>query len=225
MAKGQNNWDIFIAHAGPDAAAAFELYALAHPKVRVFLDSVCIKLGDDWDTALAAAQRDSLVTVVLVSANTEKAYYEREEIAAAIGMARKDGEAHRVVPLYINAAGEQAAVPYGLSLKHGLTLSDKLTLSDAAEKLVSLVAELHAASAGQANNPHAERLGTRRGLIHAPPATWVAPAQQNSWRYKVAAFDLDGTLLRGIDFVFSWERVWGELKVSKNVQKELRRQR
>jgi HAD superfamily phosphoserine phosphatase-like hydrolase len=61
------------------------------------------------------------------------------------------------------------------------------------------------------------------GALLAPPAGWVSPVTTNPWRYKVVAFDLDGTLLRGDDFVFSWERVWRALNVSPAVQNELRR--
>ena len=39
--------------------------------------------------ALAAAQRRSRVTIVLVSPNTDEAYYQREEIAAAIDWASR----------------------------------------------------------------------------------------------------------------------------------------
>ena len=43
-----------------------------------FLDSR-ILYGDDFDAVLAKAQKASLVTLVLVSAETEHANYEREE--------------------------------------------------------------------------------------------------------------------------------------------------
>jgi hypothetical protein len=80
-------WDVFIAHAGADLAPAQTLGTLLDAQVRVFLDDARLRLGDNWDLELAAAQRDSLVTVVLVSRRTDAAFYEREEIAAAIQMA------------------------------------------------------------------------------------------------------------------------------------------
>lgn len=207
-------WDVFIAHAGPDIPVAEQLYEHLKAKVRVFLDSRCLRLGDDWDRELADAQKASLVTVVLVSANTGSAYYQREEIATAIGMVRKDKDAHRVVPIYVGEAGVEASVPYGLRLKHGLTLSDQVTVADAADALVELL----------------RTIGPRRtakaveGAILAPPAAWISPVTSNSWRYKLVAFDLDGTLLRGDQFVFSWERVWRTLKFSAAVQNDLRRE-
>jgi len=222
MGNEQQTWDLFIAHAGPDLALAKQLYALVHTQVKTFLDSECVKLGDDWDAMLSGAQSQTLVSVVLVSTNTDKAYYQREEIAAAIAMARKDAESHRVVPIFVGKDGEEAAIPYGLRLKHGIILSDELNLEDAADRLIELVHQLRSSAGALAGKAAAAKPAGQRGMFHAPTEMWASPVQQNNWRYKVVAFDLDGTLLRGADFVFSWERVWSELKVAKSVQKELR---
>jgi len=102
MPEATTNWDFFLAHAGADLPAAEQLYVLLQPRARVFLDKHCLLLGDDWDQELAAAQRGSRITVVLVSSRTEIAYYEREEIAAAIDLARRNKQAHRVVPVYLD---------------------------------------------------------------------------------------------------------------------------
>jgi hypothetical protein len=82
-------WDFFIAHAGPDIGTAQELFGFLSASSQVFLDKERLLLGDDWDTKIAQAQQSSLITLVLVSSKTERAYYQREEIAAAIDMARK----------------------------------------------------------------------------------------------------------------------------------------
>src|ERR1035438_5499827 len=58
------------------------------------------RAGADWDLELAHAQKDALISVVLVSAKSDQAYYEREEIAAAIALARVD-DRHRVVPVFL----------------------------------------------------------------------------------------------------------------------------
>jgi HAD superfamily phosphoserine phosphatase-like hydrolase len=63
-----------------------------------------------------------------------------------------------------------------------------------------------------------------RGLIHQPSTEWVSPITRNPHAYKVVAFDLDGTLLRGVDFSFSWEAVWQGLGFAKKVQNDLRRE-
>lgn len=62
------------------------------------------------------------------------------------------------------------------------------------------------------------------GIFHEPPAGWVSNARRNRLRYKVVALDLDGTLLRGDDFVFSWEAIWKYLGFGDTVQRDLRRE-
>lgn len=140
----EHTWDLFIAHASADKAVAEELYDLLTSRCRVFLDSKCIELGDDWDTTIAQAQRESLVTVVLVSERTEAAYYQREEIAAAIDMARENKEKHRVVPVYLDGWSEEAKthIPYGLRPKHGIALPKTGDLPALADRLWGLVTRL-----------------------------------------------------------------------------------
>jgi HAD superfamily phosphoserine phosphatase-like hydrolase len=222
-----NKWDIFIAHAGDDKALAGQLYDLLADQCRVFLDSRCLDLGDEWDLKLSNAQRSSFITVVLVSASTEKAYYEREEIAAAIARARESEQQHRVVPLYLNQEAEQfAAVPYGLRIRHGLQVSEDVTLAQCAEELLSLLRRLGSGGAGKAGqgSTHIPPDYDDRGFFHQPSPSWFSPVRSNQWRYKLVAFDFDGTLLRGQDFVFSWEMVWKGLGFSNTIQKELKQE-
>lgn len=148
-------YDFFLAHAGADAAAAERLYDLLVTQARVFLDCRSLVLGDDWDKALPEAQRHSRVTVVLVSGNTDGAFYQREEIAAAIDLARNGDRAHRVVPVYLGSS--PANVPYGLRLKHGLTVSGLLPIEEAAARLL----ELHRSLTAQAAGSGPERVTTR----------------------------------------------------------------
>ena len=133
-------WDLFLAHAGPDAAVAERLFDLLIPHGRrVFLDRRSLRPGDDWDRELSRAQRDSRVTVVLVSGHTDQAYYQREEIAAAIDLARRHGR--RVVPVYLPGS-DRDAIPYGLRLKHGITVDDASDLQPLAERLHALLDDL-----------------------------------------------------------------------------------
>jgi len=228
--NAKRTWDFFIAHAGADQGTAEQLYDLLVQESHVFLDSRCLELGDDWDTNLAAAQRSSAVTVVLVSSAAEQAYYQREEIAAAVALARKARARHRVVPVYLDsevAAGD--TIPYGLRLKHGLQLSDTLTLAHAASKLLALLRRTQSGRAGKESPPgaapsRAADEARSQGMFHQPPETWSSPVRLNRWRYKVAAFDLDGTLLRGSNFEFSWEAIWRGLAFGRSIQNQLKRQ-
>jgi hypothetical protein len=129
-------WDFFLAHAAADKEVAESLYDLLCPPFRVFLDSRCLLPGDDWDRELAQAQSRAAMTLVLVSSRAEKAYYQREEIAAAIDMARRDKDRHRVVPIYAKSPQELGDdLPYGLRLKHGLLITEAGGLSEVAQKL------------------------------------------------------------------------------------------
>lgn len=143
---GALSYDFFLAHAGPDTAMAERLYDLLVTKTRVFLDTKSLLLGEDWDRAIAEAQRCSRVTVVLVSANTDAAFYQREEIAAALDLGRRGEATHRVVPVYLGLVAPD--VPYGLRLKHGLTVSDKLPIQQVAAQLLDLRRKLVAGELG-----------------------------------------------------------------------------
>jgi tetratricopeptide (TPR) repeat protein len=135
-------WDFFIAHAGPDLEIARQLYLLLKDRSRVFLDYYSVEPGSNWDTSIATAQAQSRVTVVLVSTKTTEAYYQREEIAAAIDLARKDADSHKVVPVFTDSESiTSKGLPYGLRIKHGLTIGADLSLALAADRLMSLIAQ------------------------------------------------------------------------------------
>ncbi|MDQ2711132.1 MAG: toll/interleukin-1 receptor domain-containing protein [Acidobacteriota bacterium] len=149
QAQIQPEWDIFLAHAGADLQHAEQLYEHLQKKhwdvrpLKVFLDKRTLKLGDDWDIELATAQQRSRVTVVLISERTETAYYQREEIAAAIAMAREGKTKHRVVPVtVVGASSVNPAIPYGLRLKHGITVADGTGFERAAFELKDLIHQM-----------------------------------------------------------------------------------
>jgi len=135
------SWDVFIAHASGDAETARLLFeALRDGGCRPFLDSECLELGCDWDMELARAQRESLITVVLISSKTPGAHFEREEIQAAIDLARRRQTQHRVIPVWIEGPPtEHDQVPYGLRTKHGICLSQEVTIQVVAARLIQSV--------------------------------------------------------------------------------------
>ena len=199
METEEYTWDIFLAHAGVDAPAAEELYGLLEQHCKVFLDTRCLLLGDDWDNELALAQRKSLVTVVLVSSRTEQAYYQREEIAAAIDMARKDKDKHRVVPVFLGNRGDEIIVPYGLRLKHGLFLPKVNGLSVIAERLVNLLSHLKHRSTGEQHLPRFNQVSPLTGweIIDLTKLSGLTPLREReiirffdgatpNWRHAVS---------------------------------------
>lgn len=143
MQNAEYTWDFFIAHAGSDQSVAESLYERLAVGSRVFLDSKCLKPGDNWDTELPLAQRQALVTVVLISSNTAGAYYQREEIAAAISLSRTTENKYRVVPIFLDGDSQKyEGIPYGLTLKHGIAISKGNDLQAAAERLLDLIDSL-----------------------------------------------------------------------------------
>jgi hypothetical protein len=162
------SYDFFLAHAGPDAAQAERLYDLLSAQSTVFVDTKSVRLGDAWDNTIAEAQRSSRVTVVLVSANTDAAFYQQEEIATAIAMARKDSTKHRVVPVYLDTAPSNRE-PYGLRRLQGLKVSGDVTLQQVAERLLTLLREAIGRTPESAGGP-----------IHPPPAGGKRPAAVSS---------------------------------------------
>jgi len=178
-------WDVFIAHAGPDKPAAEELYVLLSPHVRVFLDSKSLDLGDDWDQELRLAQQQALISVVLVSSRTDDAYYQREEIAAAIELARRQASLHRVIPIYLDpAAKDQTSVPYGLRLKQGLTASEVGGVHGVAEQLLQacqrLKQKIAAAPAEEAAAPHAPHVPHSSGAVAEGAAQFPSMPQPSA---------------------------------------------
>jgi serine/threonine protein kinase len=134
-------WDVFIAHAEPDVAVAEALYKVLSRKLRVFLDRKCLRPGDTWDAELSKAQRESLITVVLVSSRTGEAYYAREEIASAIRRAREAPSEHRVVPIFLDKESSRNP-PYGLALRQGVALHGDSTYEAISEILEQLVQKM-----------------------------------------------------------------------------------
>ena len=135
-------WDFFLAHAGADLEAARNLKRQLEPPAEVFLDAEDISLGENWDRVLSEALRSSLIHIIMISPNTEDAYYECEEIAVAIQMAREDPHTRRVVPIYLNSRGVPKSVPYGLKTRHGLSVADDKDLATAKERLLQTLGEI-----------------------------------------------------------------------------------
>ena len=134
-------WDIFLAHASTALSHAEHLYDLLKDQCRVFLDSRCLLPGANWDIEIPRAQSAARVTVVLVTESTAIAYYEREEIAAAVALARH--YQHRVVPVFLGKKiGDIDSLPYGLRVLHGINVHDAQEMPRCAEELLNLLTRL-----------------------------------------------------------------------------------
>jgi len=135
-------WDCFVAYPAARRAMAEQLADLLARRVRVFLDVRALQPGDNWQRAIPAALEGACVTVVLVAPETERAFYEQEEIAHAVDRARSDEAHRRVVPVFLGDATPKASVPYGLRIKHGYVVASPADLARAADRIATLVEEI-----------------------------------------------------------------------------------
>jgi hypothetical protein len=135
--KENFKYDAFIAYAGPDAEYANKFYNLlsviGH---RVFLDSKELLVGDPFSEKIGQAQKDSLLTVVLISNRSDSAYFEKEEILRAIELARDAG--HRVVPVYLTG-GRSRDMPLPLSQLHSIYMDEESSLLSIAQKIEAAI--------------------------------------------------------------------------------------
>ena len=133
----KRKFDFFLAYAKKDEKTALKIYEKLILKSTVFLSKKNLVAGDDWDIVIPEAQKNSKITIVLISNNSNKAFYQREEIAAAIDMAREGN--HRVVPLFISDPENLANTPYGLKIKQSISMFNESELDSAVQELIALL--------------------------------------------------------------------------------------
>ncbi|MEQ4299847.1 toll/interleukin-1 receptor domain-containing protein [Plantactinospora sp. B6F1] len=131
----EDRWDFFIEYAPADRAAAEELYDLLSPPFRVFLDHRSLPPGDDRGDRLPAARRGTAITLMLISDATDRAYHQREEVAEAVELSRRENGAHRVVPILLNGSAGGGHLPFGLRLGQALPVTAAGGLPEVAGRL------------------------------------------------------------------------------------------
>ena len=101
---------IFVCYRREDRWIAEHLHSALEQRVQTFLDTRCVQPGDKWADRIRAAQEASDLTVVIVGASGNTAWFQEEEYLRAIELARRGN--HRIIPLCIGGSIE--AIPYGL---------------------------------------------------------------------------------------------------------------
>jgi len=112
-------YDFFISYASPDIVAAEDLCQRLAGR-RVFFARKTIAPGAEFDLELASALNASATIVILISHRSGEAFYERAEIARAIGRYRADKTCVRLVPVYLNGIAAMDLPFVGLELVQGL---------------------------------------------------------------------------------------------------------
>jgi len=138
-AKSVSNYDFFIAYASPDRRQAENLsWFLQDESCAVFLDVECLAPGASWPHALREALEASRVIVVLVSAHTDHAFYQQEEIVRAIQFARDKPGAYTVIPVMLGKLPKGAMdMPYGMSSLQALDATRSGGLKRVADELAA----------------------------------------------------------------------------------------
>jgi hypothetical protein len=163
------NWDIFISYAGRDEQRAQELYGLLKADLKVFFAKESIDPGDRFGERITEALQGSRITAVLVSLNSQQAWYQAAENAQAIDLARDD-ERRRVVPVYLD--GRPKATEwnlFGLNVLHGLDASPPGGMPEVARKLLALARNQPAEATGQPQPHH---------ILHVIPMGPMIPGQR-----------------------------------------------
>ncbi len=168
----EDRWDFFIAYASADREAAEDLHDLLSPSFRVFLDRRSLLPGDDWASRLSAAQGGAAVTLVLISPRTDAAYYQREEIARALDLARREPDPQRVVPILLDEPGRAVDMPYGLRLRHAIPVTEVGGLPGVAEHLKLTLRSRLAMPAAEIRRRHADRALVQRAVRLVPSASF-----------------------------------------------------
>lgn len=128
--------DLFLAHSPGGRPSAHALYSLLQGQIRVFLAERSVPPGDRWDREIAAAQRASRATAVLIAQDADDSWYLGDEIVTAIELHRAAPDMHRIIPVLL---AQGVSVPYGLSHVQVLDASGD-TLPTVAHRLRAIVA-------------------------------------------------------------------------------------
>lgn len=129
------NWDFFIAYSAMDGGYADRLFVEFSKYGRVFLDRRCLQPGDIWIQRLRAAQERARCTVLLITINTDKAWFTSSEYVHAIELARVGH--HRIAPILI---GPTSKVPYGLEQVHALRHDGASDFSSVSRRIADALA-------------------------------------------------------------------------------------
>lgn len=124
----EKKYDFFIAYPRQKEAIAEELYAaLVENDSQVFFDKKHSNPGLQFGPELIAQQESSLITVAIITKETNTAFFQTEEIFRAQALQRKNADQHRVIPIYFESSPHDlSSVPYGLSQVYHMFLDNNL---------------------------------------------------------------------------------------------------
>ena len=138
-----NELDCFIAYPSSQRQLAEAIHHHLLPEVVAFIDSRALRPGDHWPQILSQAIAAAAVTVVVVAPESERAFYEQEEIATALSLSRAGDSERRVVPVFVDGmTPADTRVPYGLRIKQGFVIEKPGDLARAVAGIKALVLDI-----------------------------------------------------------------------------------
>jgi Tol biopolymer transport system component len=153
-------WDFFIAYSSRDVAYADRLFETLSNCGRVFIDHLCLQPGDIWAQQLRSQQERARCTILLVTENTDHAWFAYSEYVHAIELTRTGN--HRIIPILI---GKESKLPYGLEQIHALRLEDGKDFTSVCRQIVGVLDPISVDS-------FQNRMDVDKSLQHKPRKTW-----------------------------------------------------
>jgi len=130
--------DFFISHASSDRVMAESLYDLLRPHARVFLDTRALQPGVNWTLMIVEAIDAARVVVFLISARSQDAYFQQEEVLRAVDNGRADASL-RLIPVFLDNIDQNLRLPLGLASRQAIRLSKTNGMEGVAKQLLDLV--------------------------------------------------------------------------------------
>lgn len=209
-------YDVFICHASEDTTTVAIPLSNAFKAVNIsfWLDEGEINWGDSIITKINDGLSKSRYVVVILSSISASKNWPLRELNAMLNIEASTGNV-KILPLLV---GTQEVIK-GIYEKMPL-LNDKqyLTWNNNTDEIVKRL--LKRLSREPLPEPTATTNDLPKQQTTIPLATVLSKAavKPPDWlKYKVVAFDMDGTILKG--YTFSWTLVWDYLKYPKKLQK------
>src|ERR1700754_343495 len=214
---------IFISHSSVDKEIAKALVTLIKdglgiPKSQIFCssaDGIDVPPGANFQTYIKEELQTDGIVIALITKNYYSSIFSMYELGAAWANAKK------ILPVII------PPMDYG-SLKDFLShivaviADDARSLNKLHDQLVSLFAIQHDANSWEESR---ESFINKLKEIKNRPQELSPVSNQlrlvpSIYKYKIVAFDLDGTLLQGEKFKYSWQLVWNYLGYHDDLRKK-----
>lgn len=204
--------DVFICHAREDKQMVAKplIDALKLADVSFWFDEAEIKWGDSITQKVNEGLSMSQYVIVILSPAFISKNWPQRELYSVLNIEASFGEV-KVLPLLVGTDEERRNIFQKLPL-----LNDKLYLTwenNARDIIDHLLSRL-----SKDKSPEIEVVAVPIPSLPANGKIKPIAVKPPDWlRYKLVAFDLDGTILRG--YKFSWTLVWKYLGYSDGLQR------